>query len=191
MPILPNHPLSLTNRSRGGDNGPMSVGVLQMILRESSAVDVVLTDSRQTDFEVVVTVERLFTTPTEPNGSPWRTRCVGISFSSRSEVGSWAGSELRPTWVKAQLPRFIEQAREAARELEADAAQGSFPRLPAGSPRRANRLDWYAALLRFVDFHLDQEMARMDIYRLIAKRKGVKVNNVKQWVFQARRLKED
>ena len=86
---------------------------------------------------------------------------------------------------------MVEEAREAARLFENDAADLRSPRLPAGSPHRANRREWYAALLRFVDYHAGREMPLMDVYRLIADRKGVDANNVKQWVFQARKLDQE
>lgn len=191
----------MTNRRQCADNGPVSIGIVKVGYGdfEGSAggdmghVDVVFADSREPGFEIVVTIERIYSKPERPGGSPWRTRCVGVAYRpTTSSVGSSAGPDLRMAWLKRfPMERIVEEAREAARELEADANRPPLPRLPPGSPRRVNRREWYAALLRFVDYHLSAEMAPMDVYRMIASRKDVDVNNVKQWVFQARQIQEE
>jgi hypothetical protein len=154
-------------------------------------VEVVFADSREPGFEIAVTVKRVFTKAEQPGASPWQTHCVGLAYRSLSPLGSWTGPALRPAWLRRfPLERIINEAREAARELEADARAEPGPRLPAGTPRRVNRHEWYAALLRFVDHHLAAERTPMDVYRMIATRKDVEPNLVKQWVFQARQLQK-
>jgi hypothetical protein len=154
-------------------------------------VEVAFADSREPGFEIDVTIERVYG-KSASSGSPWQTRCVGLAYRPLAQAGSWAGPPLHPSWVRRlPLDRIIDEAREAAREFEADARAKPGPRLPPGTPRRVNRVEWYRALLGFVDQHLADEWAPMDVYRLIADRKGVDVNNVKQWVFQARRLQEE
>jgi hypothetical protein len=154
-------------------------------------VEVVFIDSREPDTEVVVTVERRFAKPDRPGAAPWQTQVVGVSFRDRAEPGLWAGPALRAAWVRRfPLERVIDEAREAARQYEVDEFDPA-PRLPPGAPRRATRREWYRALLRVVRFHEAREMAPMDVYRMVAARKGVEVNHVKQWVFQARRLEEE
>jgi len=174
----------------------VSIGIVKMAYGGTAAnmghVEVVFADSREPGFEVAVTVERLYGKADHPGAAQWQTRCVGVSYRATAQVGSWAGPTLRPVWLKrVPIQRIIDEAREAAREFEADVAAKPGPRLPPGTPRRVNRRDWYEALLRFVDYHLAAERSPMDVYRLVADRKGVEVNNVKQWVFQARKLQEE
>jgi hypothetical protein len=120
---------------------------------------------------------------------PAQFRCTRADYHSADKA------ELSSKWVSHfPLARCI---RDGALALESliiegdDAAEASVAGLPYGYPTRSNRAAWYPAFLETVERWQAAGMKPMDAYREVARRKRVPPNRVKQWVFQARKLRRE
>lgn len=175
----------------------MAVNFYDAHQTEEGPIVVEFLDSTRPAWRVRVHVERWVEHSPEHSDDqpdPWpgitsytRTACTKVEFG-------FAGEEpesLTPSWVtKFPLRRCLEEAAAVARDFEL-ADRDELPPLPYGLPQRGRR-EWYASFLRTIEVWAAMGVGTpMEIYRQVARRKRVPVNRVKQWAFQARKLRSE
>ncbi|MCZ7529738.1 MAG: hypothetical protein M5U31_04985 [Acidimicrobiia bacterium] len=164
---------------------------------EEGPIVVEFLDSTRPAWRVRVHVERWVEHEPEHDddpADPWpgkptytRTACTKVEFDF---VGDEPSRLRRPGWRSSRSGSCIDQAASAARDFELEDSD-NLPPLPRGFPQRGGPA-WYGAFLQAIEAWAAMGVGTpMEIYRQVARRKRVPVNRVKQWAFQARKLRSE